>query len=203
MSMRGSVDTSFQTMQRDLFNSGMAAHIGTNAFVVWLAIKNHADYNTGECWPGMRRLAELTGLAVGSVQKAVKILVEAKLLRVDPSKRKSNTYVARERMDIRLGNRILCTVVLDYVPRGLKQRLEEIERGLTDGGTPELWAQVEIIPGPGFVWDEKAGALRAKVHVNEFPEATADASETQLQAAIVQRVLAMKPKAKAIPGSPD
>lgn len=203
MSMRGSVDTSFQTMQRDLFNSGMAAHIGMNAFGVWLAIKNHADYNTGECWPGMRRLAELTGIGSSSVQRAIKTLIEAKLLRVDPSKRKGNTYVARERMDIRLGDRVLCTVVLDYVPRGLKKRLEEIERGLTEGGKPELWAQVEIIPGAGFVWDEKAGALRAKINTSEFPEATADASETQLQAAIVQRVLAMKPKAKAIPGSPD
>jgi len=203
MSMRGSVDTSFQTMQRDLFNSGMAAHIGMNAFGVWLAIKNHADYNTGECWPGMRRLAELTGIGSSSVQRAIKTLIEAKLLRVDPSKRKGNTYVARERIDIRLGNRVLCTVVLDYVPRGLKKRLEEIEQGLTEGGKPELWAQVEIIPGPGFVWDEKAGMLQTKIHANEFPEAIADASEAQLQSTIVQRVLAMKSKAKAIPGSPD
>lgn len=193
MSMRGSVDTSFQTMQRDLFNSGMAAHIGANAFVVWLAIKNHADYNTGECWPGMRRLAELTGLAVGSVQKAVKILVEAKLLRVDQAKRKGNTYVARERMDIRLGSRVLCTIVLDYVPRGLKQRLEEIERGLVAGdNSPDLWADVEIIPGEGFQWDSKAAVLRAKVHVREIPESVPDATEAQLQSAIVQRVLALK-----------
>lgn len=198
MTMRGSVDTSFQTMQRDLFNSGMAAHIGANAFVVWLAIKNHADYSTGVCWPGMRRLAELTGLAVGSVQKAVKILIEAKLLRVDPAKRKSNTYVARERMDIRLGNRVLCTVVLDYVPKGLKQRLEEIERGLSCGGTPEMWAQVEIIPGPGFTWDERENVLRAKVHVSELPETTTEATEAQLQNDLVLRVKALKR-----PVSPD
>lgn len=195
MSMQGSVDTSFQTMQRDLFNSGMAAHIGANAFVVWLAIKNHADYNTGECWPGMRRLAELTGLAVGSVQKAVKTLTEAKLLRVDPTKRKSNTYVARERMDIRLGNRVLCTVVLDYVPRGLKQRLEKIEQGITGGGDPAMWAEVEIIPGEGFQWDAKAGVLRAKVHVREMPDSISpDATDAQLQSDIVKRLMAAKPK---------
>ena len=193
MSIRGSVDTSFQTLQRDLFNSGMAAHIGANAFVVWLAIKNHADYNTGECWPGMRRLAELTGLAVGSVQKAVKILVEAKLLRIDQAKRKGNTYVARERMDIKLGNRILCTIVLDYVPRGLKKRLEEIERGLAAGdNSPDLWADVEIIPGDGFQWDSKAAVLRTKVHVREIPESAPDEAEAQLQSAIVKRVLALK-----------
>ena len=195
MSMQGSVDTSFQTMQRDLFNSGMAAHIGMNAFGVWLAIKNHADYNTGECWPGMRRLAELTGLALGSVQKSVKTLVEAKLLRVEPQKRKGNTYVARERMDIKLGGRVLCTIVLDYVPRGLKQRLEEIERNIKTGdNNPDLWADVEIIPGQGFQWDAAACVLRAKIHASEFPTAAPDASADQLQADIVKRVLTLKNK---------
>lgn len=193
MSMQGNVDTSFQTLQRDLFNSGMAAQIGMNAFGVWLAIKNHADYNTGECWPGMRRLAELTGLAVGSVQKATKTLVEAKLLRIEQGKRKVNTYVARERMDIRLGNKVLCTIVLDYVPRNLKQRLEEIERNIrTEAGEETIWAHVEIIPGQGFEWDNKARVLRAKVHPNELPEASPEATDKQLQSAIVQRVLALK-----------
>ena len=193
MSMQGNVDTSFQTLQRDLFNSGMAAHIGMNAFGVWLAIKNHADYNTGECWPGMRRLAELTGLAVGSVQKATKTLVEAKLLRIEQGKRKTNTYVARERMDIRLGSKILCTIVLDYVPRNLRQRLEELERNIKTGTQDEtIWTHVEIIPAQGFEWDVKAKVLRAKVNSREFPEATAEATHAQLQSAIVQRVLALK-----------
>lgn len=195
MSMQGSVDTSFQTMQRDLFNSGMAAQIGMNAFGVWLAIKNHADYNTGECWPGMRRLSELTGLALGSVQKSVKTLVEAKLLRVEPKKRKGNTYVARERMDIRLGNRVLCTIVLDYVPRGLKQRLEEIERNIKMGdNNPDLWADVEIIPGNGFQWDATACVLRGKIHASEFPTPTQEATEEQLQSTLVKRVLSLKNK---------
>jgi DNA-binding transcriptional regulator YhcF (GntR family) len=193
MSMQGNVDTSFQTLQRDLFNSGMAAHIGMNAFGVWLAIKNHADYNTGECWPGMRRLAELTGLAVGSVQKATKALVEAKLLRIEQGKRKTNTYVARERMDIRLGSKVLCTIVLDYVPRNLKQRLEELERNIKTGSTDEIiWTHVEIIPGQGFEWDSREKVLRAKVDSRQFPMTELEATETQLQSAIVQRVIALK-----------
>lgn len=195
--MQGNVDTSFQTLQRDLFNSGMAAHIGMNAFGVWLAIKNHADYNTGECWPGMRRLAQLTGLAVGSVQKATKTLVEAKLLRVHEGKRKGNTYVARERMDIKLGNRTLCTVILDYVPHTMKQRLTEIEQSLKVGeSNPDLWAQVEIIPGEGFMWDAVAGVLRAQIHAREFPAATPDLEQAQLESDIVKRVLAIKEKGK-------
>ena len=79
--MEGRIDASFQTVQRDLFTSGMAAQIGMNAFGVWLAIKSHADYNTGKAWPGMRRLADLTGLSLGLIHKSVQILVESHLLR--------------------------------------------------------------------------------------------------------------------------
>lgn len=193
MSIQGNVDTSFQTMQRDLFNSGMAAHIGMNAFGVWLAIKNHADYNTGECWPGMRRLAHLTGLAVGSVQKATKTLVEAKLLRIEQGKRRVNTYLARERMDIRIGTRVLCTIVMDYVPKNLKQRLEELEKSIKTGtGEGELWAHVEIIPGQGFEWDTKAKILRAKIHPGELPNLATEATDEQMQSEIVRKVLAIK-----------
>ena len=93
--MRGAVDTSFETLQRDLFASGMAARIGMNAFGVWLAIKSHADYATGECWPGMRRLAGLTGLAVGTIQKSVRTLLDARLLRIKKmgGRGRGNTYV--------------------------------------------------------------------------------------------------------------
>ena len=33
--LHGQLDTSFQTMQRDLFASGMVAQIGVNAFAIW------------------------------------------------------------------------------------------------------------------------------------------------------------------------
>jgi len=39
--MHNQIDTSFQTLQNDLFSSGMAAKIGMNAFGLWSAIKNY------------------------------------------------------------------------------------------------------------------------------------------------------------------
>ena len=197
--MQGQIDTSFQTLQRDFFNSGMAAQIGMNAFGVWLAIKNHADYNDGECWPGIRRLAELTGIGKSTVQRAIEVLVSERLLRVIKGQRKGNTYVARERMDIKLGDRVLCTIVLDYVPSKLKQQLNEIEQSLKVGEkTPDLWAKVEIIPGHGFMWDAAAGVLRNKIHASEFPRAVQDASQEQLENELVKRVLAIRDNRRSV-----
>lgn len=198
--MQGHVDTSFQTLQRDLFASGLAARIGMNAFGVWLAIKSHADFNTGQAWPGMRRLAELTGLSLGAVSNSVKALVDAHLLRIvaqaKGKSRRGNTYVARERMDVRLGDRVLCTIVLDYVPSKLRLQLRDIDHALKTGkGASEALAQCEIIPGEGFAWHPESGTLRAAVPASEIP--LPDLSEEQLKAPLVQRLMAMQRQRKA------
>jgi len=200
--MQGRIDTSFQTLQRDLFASGLVADIGMNAFGVWLAIKSHSDFNTGEAWPGMRRLADLTGLSVGSVQKGVKRLVEARLLRISrvakgSNSRRGNTYVARERMDVRLGDRVLCTIVLDYVPSSLRDRIKGIETAL-QGGKPlkETFADCEIIPGEGFDWHQASGTLRASLPASQLP--APEPSEEQLKYPLVQRVIALQKSRKGL-----
>lgn len=45
---QASIDASFTTAQRDMFESGLVAEIGANAFAVWMALKHHADFNTGK-----------------------------------------------------------------------------------------------------------------------------------------------------------
>jgi DNA-binding transcriptional ArsR family regulator len=155
--LRERIDTSFQTMQRDLFESGTVARIGVNAFAVWQAIKAHADYQTGVCWPSIRRLMALTGLASQSVQGALAILQGAHMLRVRRQGRR-NYYIARERMDLRLGELLICTVVVDYVPASLRETLPKVKE-LMEGkgaGDPALLAQIEILPGEGFVWDGRS-----------------------------------------------
>src|SRR5688572_14004985 len=97
-----SIDSSFATNQRDLFESGLVAQIGANAFAVWMALKHHADFNTGRAFPGVRRLAELVGLNKDTVSKCLHTLADARLLRSTPRGR-GKTYVARERLDVRLG----------------------------------------------------------------------------------------------------
>jgi DNA-binding transcriptional regulator YhcF (GntR family) len=163
------IDTTYQTMQRDLFESGIVASIGGNAFTVWTAIKNHADFKTGECWPGLRRIAELTGNSVGTVHRYLEVLEKAKLLRVTREGR-GNVYVARERMDVKMGDRTLCTIVVDYVPDTIRETLAGIEDAVTMKTNPQAFAACEIIPGDGFVWDAEAGVLRASIPASEVPE---------------------------------
>lgn len=167
--MKRSLDSTYLTIQRDLFESGLVAEIGPNSFAVWNAIKCHADFNTGLCYPGMRCLAEKVGLSPASVQRAVKILIDNYLLRVvsKHGKRRGQTYIARERLDVRVGELIVCTVVMDYIPSKLKTKIKSIKNALSEGKNDAL-SLVEIIPGKGFEYDQSTGLFKKEMKVDEI-----------------------------------
>lgn len=194
--IEGHIDSSFTTEQRDLFASGIVAEIGVNAYAVWSAIKFFADYNTGHAWPGMRKLGEKLGLSPMTVKRAIDALESARMVRIVASstKRKGQTYIARERMSVRLGHRVLCTIVIDYVPGALRGRINRLEQALKTGeDDPEAFAEVEIIPGPGFAWDERTRSLKANVPAREIPRAPdADDYHRKLGEAILERMLTKK-----------
>lgn len=171
--MEGEIDSTFQTQQRDMFTSGIVAEIGPNAYAVWSVIKCYSDFATGEAFPGMREIAAKIGLGKSTVQRAVEILEQAHMLRIIADakfKRKGQTYIARERLAVRLGGRIICFIVVDYVPANLRGQLNRINQALKTGeDDKDAWAEVEIIPGDGFVWDEKSKTLKASIKASSIP----------------------------------
>lgn len=161
--MEGHVDTTFTTTYRDMLSAGAIAEIGVNAFAVWHAVKNHADFNTGHAWPGMRTLATMTGLPTSSVHKAIQVLLAHHLLRIikPATKRRGQTYLACERLRISLGSTHICTVIVDYLPAQLRERITRLTAALQTGETdPQAFAEVQVIPGPGLLWDSASCTLR-------------------------------------------
>jgi hypothetical protein len=163
------IDTTYHTQQRDMFASGLAAEIGVYAYAVWNAIKAHSDFNTGDSYPGIRKLCKLTGISDQKVQSSIKDLEAAHLLRVVKKVRKTNHYVARERMDVRVGSKVICTVVVDYIPAQMRVRLAQLKSALAgDLSKEEVWAQVELIPGPGMKLDSSSGTLKSDVRADQI-----------------------------------
>lgn len=194
--IEGHIDSSFTTEQRDLFASGIVAEIGVNAYAVWSAIKFYADYNTGHAWPGMRKIGEKLGLSAMTVKRAIDQLESAKMVRIVASstKRKGQTYIARERMSIRLGKRVLCTIVIDYVPGTLRGKINRLESALATGeDDPEAFAEVEIIPGDGFQWDSTTRTLKGHIAAREIPRAPdPDDYHRKIGEGILKRMLTKK-----------
>jgi DNA-binding transcriptional regulator YhcF (GntR family) len=201
--MEGKPDNTFGTFQRDMFESGLVSEIGANCFVIWIAIKTHADFNTGTAWPSIRRIAAITGLADKTVQKALKELQEAHLLKIVKSgnQRQSSRYIARERLDIKLGNRLLCRIVMDYVPAKIKATMHSIQETLKTGErNPNAFSQVEIIPGDGFKWNTETGTLQGEIPIREIPareQSTFD-SEAFAASALGLKMAGIKSKSKLI-----
>lgn len=146
------LDTSYLSMQADLFRSGSVGEIGAHAFTVWSCIKSFADYSTGECWPSIRRLADNLRMSTETVQRALTTLEDAHMLRV--TRGRPNRYVARDRMDLRMGDLLLCTVIVDYAPARLRGLLDGVKDALegrsTEADAADALALVEILPGPGL-----------------------------------------------------
>lgn len=201
--MEGRIDSTFGTFQRDMFESGLAAEIGANCFIVWVAIKTHADFNSGTAWPSIRRLAEITGLSVNTVQKAIAGLETANLLKIVKigNQRQSTRYIARERLDVRLGNRLLCRIVMDYVPSKIRATMHSIQETLKSGErNPDAFSQVEIIPGEGFIWNEKTGTLQAQIPIRDIPTKAREEinAESFAASALGLKMAGIKAKSKLI-----
>ena len=195
--MEGRIDSSFTTEQRDLFASGIVAEIGVNAYAVWHAIKYYADYNTGKAFPGMRTIAAKLGIGVGSVSRAIESLEAAKMLRIvqGHSKRRGQTYIARERMSVTVGSMTICTIVIDYVPEKMRGQIKRLGESFSTGeNDPEAFADVEIIPGEGFIWDEATKTLRGRIEAARLPPPnhSADDYHTQIGKQILARITSPK-----------
>lgn len=195
--MEGRIDTSFTTEQRDLFASGIVAEIGVTAYAVWHGIKYYADFDTGKAFPGMRTLAAKLGIGVASVSRAIESLKKARMLRVvqGHSKRRGQTYIARERISVTVGPTTLCTIVIDYVPEKLRRKLKRLGESFSTGEhDPEAFAEVEIIPGEGFEWDAATKTLKGKIAAASIP--TPNHSSDDYHQKIGREILAkiMKPK---------
>jgi DNA-binding transcriptional regulator YhcF (GntR family) len=82
---------------RGLIQEGEIAKVGAVAFCVYIAIKAHTDLNTGNAWPSISTLAEQVGVSNDTVERALKKLVKAGLLKVEKRGR-ANSYSVIEKI---------------------------------------------------------------------------------------------------------
>jgi hypothetical protein len=81
--------------------------------------------------------------------------------------------------------------VIDYVPERLRGQIKRLGESFTTGeNDPEAFADVEIIPGEGFVWDEATKTLRGRIAAAKLPPPnhSADDYHTQIGKQILARI---------------
>lgn len=49
----------------------MDTSVSANAIRIWLVLRKHRNYQTGDCWPGRARLATLCGVSLSTVKREI------------------------------------------------------------------------------------------------------------------------------------
>lgn len=63
---------------------------------VMLVLMKHRDHRSGECWPGIRLLADLSGTSPNTVSASIKVLESHGLLKANRNRGHSTTYTIVE-----------------------------------------------------------------------------------------------------------
>lgn len=133
-------DTRFVLLVSSLFSSGLAAELGPTAVVVFLVLRAHANFQTGEVHIGQRRLADQVGVTTLTCRRALAAL-EAKGLisRSQEHSRARTTYTIIDVIPVfhnDPGHRAAGTIAVPFIPRRATELLNDVKASLYRGEPP-------------------------------------------------------------------
>ena len=122
---------------REQVQSGEIARVGAVPWAVYCAVKSHTGLETGDAFPSNARIAELVGVSLDTVQRALKKLAEAGLVSAVKRRGKGSSYSVNEKipMDDAQGEP-WATAERKYVPLQFTNFVAELQRLATTGNLP-------------------------------------------------------------------
>ena len=122
---------------REQVQSGEIARVGAVPWAVYCAVKSHTGLETGDAFPSNARIAELVGVSLDTVQRALKKLAEAGLVSAVKRRGKGSSYSVNEKipMDDAQGEP-WATAERKYVPLEFTNFVVELQRLAKTGNLP-------------------------------------------------------------------
>lgn len=122
---------------REQVQGGAIARVGAVPWAVYCAVKSHTGLDTGNAFPSNARLAELVGVSLDTVQRAMKKLVEAGMISAEKKRGKGSCYSVTERIQLEtLTGTPWATGERKYVPLGFAEFIEQLQRLAKTGNLP-------------------------------------------------------------------
>lgn len=69
--------------------------MGIKGIALYVALSQHADNKTGECWPSLRKIEKETGMSRHTIIAATKLLEYLEVLKTEKRHRQSTVYTLR------------------------------------------------------------------------------------------------------------
>lgn len=126
-------ETTWFHLFRTMFTNGDVKKIGPFAYTIYGAIKSHASFRTGESFPSIERLMDITGISRSQVKRVLEVLEQAGYLSVEKKGRK-NHYTLREKVVIQDGHgRPAAVATWDYLPGTVQETVADLKNVLVTG----------------------------------------------------------------------
>ncbi|AOZ07727.1 helix-turn-helix domain-containing protein [Cupriavidus malaysiensis] len=126
-------ETTWFHVFRSMFSSRDAARMGPYAVTVYLVIKAHANFNTGNSFPSIDVIADETGISRSQVIRVLKVLETFGYLKRTRAGRK-NEYRLREQVSIRDGSgRQAAVATWDYLPTTVQAAMADLKNLILSG----------------------------------------------------------------------
>lgn len=127
-------ETSWFHMFRDMIESGDVARMGPIATTVYLVIKSHTNFKTGDAFPSVELIAEKSGVSARQVMRELKTLEEHQYI-TKVRKGRQNVYTLREKVSIASGEdgRPMAVATWDYLPSSVQHAVADLKNVLVTG----------------------------------------------------------------------
>ena len=134
-------DTRFVLLVSSLFSSGLAAELGPTAVVVFLVLRAHANFKTGEVHIGQRRLADQVGVTTLTCRRALTALESRGLIsRMQAHSRARTTYTITDVIPVFHNDpehkAPAGTISVPFIPATAAQLLNDAKASLYRGEAP-------------------------------------------------------------------
>ncbi|MDR5839356.1 helix-turn-helix domain-containing protein [Caballeronia sp. LZ034LL] len=126
-------ETTWFHIFRSMMDSGDAAKMGGNAFMIYCIIKGHTNFKTGRAFPGIDTIMEKSGLSKSQVLRELTTLEDMGYITRAKEGRK-NVYTLREKIGITDDKgRPVADATWDYVPDGVRGAVAELKHVMMSG----------------------------------------------------------------------
>lgn len=126
-------ETTWFHVFKDMIDSGDMAKLSGSAVKVYLVVKAHTNFATGQAFPSIETIAEKSGISVSQVKRELDVLKENGYISKEKRGR-SNSYTLREKVQITDDTgRPAAVATWDYLPASVQHAVADLKNVLVAG----------------------------------------------------------------------
>lgn len=116
-----------------MIDSGDLARLPGSSVKVYMVIKAHTNFSTGQAFPGIETIAQKSGISVAQVKRELKTLEEFGYI-TKAKHGRNNVYTLREKVEITdETGRPAAVATWDYLPSSVQHAVADLKNVLVSG----------------------------------------------------------------------